>query len=93
MIKMNQDYHQAISDLQQIPGVGSSIAKAFINLGIYSTADLKGGDPEALFRELETKNGKAERSILYHFRCAVYYASNETYDSEKLKWWHWKDPR
>ncbi|MCI9110313.1 MAG: Pathogenicity locus, partial [Bacilli bacterium] len=25
------------------------------------------------------------------FRMAVYYASNEKHDKEKLKWWYWKD--
>jgi hypothetical protein len=29
--------------------------------------------------------------MLYTFRCAVYYASNTKHDSEKLKWWNWKD--
>ena len=32
-----------------------------------------------------------DRCVLYVFRCAVYYAANETHESEKLKWWNWKD--
>jgi hypothetical protein len=27
--------------------------------------------------------------MLYVFRCAVYYASNETHEPERLKWWNW----
>ncbi|HBE04968.1 MAG TPA: hypothetical protein DCY85_00570 [Firmicutes bacterium] len=29
--------------------------------------------------------------VLYVYSCAVYYASNERHDQEKLKWWNWKD--
>ena len=32
-----------------------------------------------------------DRCMLYVFRCAIYYASNDVYDSELLKWWNWKD--
>ncbi len=84
-------YHQAISDLQQIPGVGSSIAKDLIKIGIKSVRDLKDNDPEKLYQELETIEGKTDRCVLYVFRCAVYFASNDTHDPDKLKWWVWKD--
>jgi hypothetical protein len=29
--------------------------------------------------------------VLYTFRCAVYFASNERHDPELLRWWAWKD--
>nr|WP_321429915.1 helix-hairpin-helix domain-containing protein [uncultured Methanolobus sp.] len=29
--------------------------------------------------------------MLYVFREAVYFASNEEHDPELLKWWNWKD--
>jgi Pathogenicity locus len=29
--------------------------------------------------------------MLYIFRSAVYYASNDSHDPELLKWWNWKD--
>ena len=28
--------------------------------------------------------------MLYVFRCALYYASNDIHDPELLKWWNWK---
>ncbi|WP_394701143.1 helix-hairpin-helix domain-containing protein [uncultured Methanolobus sp.] len=32
-----------------------------------------------------------DRCMLYVFREAVYFASNEEHDPELLKWWNWKD--
>ena len=32
-----------------------------------------------------------DRCVLYVFRCAVYFASNDRHDPKKLKWWTWKD--
>ena len=32
-----------------------------------------------------------DRCVLYVFRCAVYYASHEAHEPDKLKWWTWKD--
>jgi hypothetical protein len=29
--------------------------------------------------------------MLYVFRCAVYFATEEFHDPELLKWWTWKD--
>ncbi|WP_177734368.1 MULTISPECIES: helix-hairpin-helix domain-containing protein [Flavobacterium] len=36
-----------------------------------------------------------ERCLLYVFRCAVYFAETpmNRQDSEKLKWWNWKDKK
>lgn len=84
-------YHACISNLQQIPGVGSSIAKDLIDIGIESLTDLEGKNPEDLYKQLEEMNGKTDRCVLYVFRCAVYYATNKIHDPEKLKWWSWKD--
>lgn len=91
MTKMSVKYHQAVSNLQQIPGLGSSIAKELIELGIYKSADLRGVNPESLFSKFLEKRAKGDISMLYHFRCAVYYASNDVHELEKLKWWYWKN--
>lgn len=80
------------ADLESVPGVGPQTAADLRTLGILSVADLKGRDPEQLYRELEVKAGcHIDRCMLYVFRCAVYYASNDRHDQEKLKWWNWKD--
>jgi nucleotidyltransferase/DNA polymerase involved in DNA repair len=80
------------SELQQIPGVGKSIAQDLNNIGIHSIQDLQGGDPEALYQQLCVyQEQKVDRCMLYVFRCAVYYASTQDHEPELLKWWNWKN--
>ena len=82
----------AQSDLEQIPGVGKKIAGALRGLGFYLVQDLEGQDPEELYLRLCSQKGMpVDRCVLYVFRCAVYYASNESHDPNLLKWWNWKD--
>jgi hypothetical protein len=79
-------------DLEQIPGVGKSIAQDMRNIGINSVSQLKDSDPGDLYHELcDFKAGPVDRCMLYVLRCAVYYASNAEHDPELLKWWNWKD--
>ena len=92
---MKQDsaaLQQILKELQQIPGVGPSIAKDLFSLGINRIQDLKGKNPEVLY---ETSNQLAgvrqDRCLLYVFRCAVYFAQTARPDPSKLKWWNWKD--
>lgn len=82
----------ARDELEQIPGVGKSIAQDLRRIGITSVDQLKGRDPEALYRRLcNFKASPVDRCMLYVFRCAVYYASSSDPDPELLKWWNWKD--
>ena len=82
----------ASNQLEQIPGVGRAIAQDMRNIGIGSVSQLKGGEPEKLYKKLcDFKAGPVDRCMLYVFRCAVYYASNTEHDPELLKWWNWKD--
>ena len=78
--------------LQEIPGVGPSIASDLRELGIEQVADLDGGDPQELYERLCALRGvHQDRCVLYVFRGAVYYASRKRHDPELLKWWNWKD--
>ena len=80
------------SPLLAIPGVGPATVADFALLGIRRVAQLKGRDPQRLYDRLCAVTGQRhDRCCLYVFRCAVYYASVERHDPEKLKWWHWKD--
>ncbi|MDE6961897.1 MAG: DUF3795 domain-containing protein [Lachnospiraceae bacterium] len=80
------------SDLKKIPGVGTNMEQHLQNIGIHCIADLKGKDPEELYRLDCVKKGyQDDRCVLYVFRCAVYFAEQEHHDPEKLKWWYWKD--
>ena len=84
---------KSISDqLEQIPGVGETIANDMRNIGIDSVSQLKDQDPENLYQRLcDFKASPVDRCMLYVLRCAVYYASNTERDPELLKWWNWKD--
>ena len=91
MPKKKEDKMSA-SDLQKIPGVGANMEKHLQNIGIRCIADLKGKDPEELYqKDCLQKGFQEDRCALYVYRCAVYYAENESHDPEKLKWWYWKD--
>jgi Pathogenicity locus len=82
------------ADLESVPGIGPQMAADLRTLGVFSVADLRGRDPEQLYRTLEARvGGHVDRCVLYVYRCAVYYASSEELDPEKLKWWHWKDKK
>ena len=91
MIKEEQ-----LKRLRIIPGVGKSIANDLWNIGIREVQDLKGRDPEELYRLSNRHAGMIQdRCLLYVFRCAVYFAETEgeIRDPEKLKWWNWKDKK
>ena len=82
----------ASRNLQAIPGVGPSLAGDLLELGYQQVRDLRGEDPEHMYRRLMERQGKhIDRCVLYVFRCAVYFASEANPDPEKLKWWNWKD--
>jgi hypothetical protein len=76
-----------------IPGVGKAIANDLREIGIRYVEDLAGKNPEHLYEASNRRTGCVQdRCLLYVFRCAVYFAEGGR-DSEKLKWWNWKDPR
>ena len=86
------DDRTILKELQTIPGVGPSIAQDLYDLGIRRVADLRSRDPERMYHAHERQRGvPVDRCLLYVFRCAVYYASARTPDTELLKWWNWKD--
>ncbi len=91
-ISQERSKESIVKELQTIPGVGKSIAEDLYTLGYVSIEDLKDREPILMYERLCIKAGKhLDRCLLYTFRCAVYYASNDTHDPEKLKWWNWKD--
>lgn len=84
---------KTIKELMIIPGVGKSIAEDLTDIGISSVSDLKGKNPEKLYDASNKFTGKVQdRCLLYVFRCAVYFAEGGR-DSNKLKWWNWKDSK
>ena len=80
------------TELQNIPGMGKQTEKDLIRLGYSTIASLKNADPEQIYlRDCKERSVQLDRCVLYVYRCAVYFASNEHHDPEKLKWWNWKD--
>lgn len=81
-----------LDPLQEVPGIGPSISADLRALGIERVADLEGRDPARLYQRLcVLQGGPIDRCVLYVFRCAVYYATEERHDAELLLWWNWKN--
>lgn len=82
------------SELEQVPGIGPSIARDLQDLGITNLRRLARSDPEQLYNQLCEQRGQhIDRCVLYVFRCGVYFAQNDRHEPELLKWWNWKDGR
>jgi hypothetical protein len=80
------------TSLEAIPGVGKNMSGHLKGLGYGCVEDLKGEDPEEMYRrECVEKGEELDRCVLYVYRLAVYFAENDIYEPEKLKWWNWKD--
>src|SRR3954465_7260485 len=85
---------EAITELRRIPGIGPSLARDLIDLGITRVSALRGHDPEQLYQRLcDLRGVHQDRCVLYTFRCAVYFASQARHDPELLKWWNWQDAK
>jgi len=83
---------KCIKELVKIPGVGKVIANGLWNIDITSIEELKDKKPENLYEKVCAFKGEMiDKCVLYVYRCAVYYGSNDIQDSELLKWWNWKD--
>lgn len=81
-----------MGELRKIPGVGKQTEQDLIMLGYPTIESLKNADPQQMYdRECAMRGQKLDRCVLYIYRCAVYFASNEHHDPEKLKWWNHKD--
>lgn len=88
------DRTSILKELQKIPGVGKEISEDLYELGIRSAGDLKGKNPELLYKKLcKLQNQNIDRCMLYTMRCAVYYASTKKHNPKLLKWWNWQDKK
>lgn len=81
-----------LKQFRRIPGIGEKMAEDLWKLGYRSIGSLKNENPEIMYDKLCAYEGmKLDRCVLYVFRCAVYYSSEDSHDPVKLKWWNWKD--
>ncbi len=82
----------ALQALQEIPGIGKSLSRDLLELGIRRVDDLKGMNPRRLYDQLGAlRSSTQDPCVLYTFRCAIYYATAQHPKPEKLRWWYWKD--
>jgi hypothetical protein len=87
---MNKE--KVLKEFQTIPGVGKACSLDFWNIGLRSIADLKEQNPLNLYEKLNALTGvRHDICMLYTFRCAVYYATEQQHNKDKLNWWFWKD--
>ena len=92
MSKIKSDKEDSLKQLQSIPGFGKACSIDLWNIGIRNISDLAGQNPGVLYDRLNTLSGvKHDICMLYTFRCAVYFASEDDHEKEKLNWWYWKD--
>ena len=76
------------SDFEQIPGVGSKIAKYIEEVGVKNFTQLAKANPEEMYTKLCAMRGeKIDRCLLYVFRCAVAFAQKP----HTKQWWEFKD--
>jgi hypothetical protein len=86
------EQQRQLKELRTIPGIGKSLARNLWEIGIRGIDDLKNKNPKDLYRKLNRKTGTTQDPcVLYTFRCAVYFASEQIHDEEQLKWWYWKN--
>ncbi len=82
----------ALQALQEIPGIGKSLSRDLLALGIRRVDDLRGKNPRRLYEQLNALSPAVQDPcVLYTFRCAVYFATARHPRPEKLRWWYWKD--
>jgi hypothetical protein len=94
MSKINTDQEKVLKQLQKIPSIGKACSLDLWNIGIRDISDLKGQNPNVLYDKLNTYSGVTQDiCMLYTFRCAVYFATEDNHEKEKLSWWYWKDKK
>ena len=83
---------QSIATFETIPGIGPNLARDLQDLGFTEASEIREQDPERMFEDLcQLRGRRVDRCVLYAFRCAVYFVSNEAHEAEMLKWWNWKE--
>ncbi|EMO27327.1 pathogenicity locus [Leptospira interrogans serovar Bataviae str. HAI135] len=90
--KKHTEQNDILKKFQTLPGVGKSVSMDYWNLGFRSLEGIRNADPEELYvRCCKLHGGYVDRCMLYVFRCVHYSLNTEKPNSEKLKWWNWKD--
>lgn len=81
-----------MGELIKIPYVGKATEASLKLIGYEILESLKNANPEQMYqKECDVRGQVIDRCQLYMYRMVVYYANTKNPDSNKLKWWLWKD--
>ena len=81
---------EALRRLQDLPGIGPSLADDLFMLGYRAPEDLNGANPSQMFMRLEELTGSAQDPCVFDaFQCAVYCASTQDPEPLLSQWWTW----
>lgn len=90
--KVLNEKDAVLKQFRTIPGIGNACSLDLWNMGLRSIGELKNQNPKILYDRLNTISGMThDICMLYTFRCAVYFATEDDHEKEKLNWWYWKD--
>jgi hypothetical protein len=82
--------HMSETDLRALPNIGPAIARKLMRLGIEQPGDLRGRDPEQLFRQLCDLDGRRhDPCLLDTFVAAVDHANG----APARPWWYYSRQR
>lgn len=77
-------------DLRKLPNIGPAMARDLLRLGIEREADLRGQDPEELYRRLCALDGRRhDPCVLDTFTAVVDFASG----APARPWWEYSRQR
>ena len=83
-----------MSELRNIPGVGTKTEQTLIALGYGSLKALRDADPDELYiKACLLENEQMDKCALYVFRCAVAYAKDPAPNPNEYRWWFFTDDR
>lgn len=81
-----------MTELRQIPNVGTQTEQDLIAMGYTTIASLRGKRAEELYaEECRLRGCLIDRCQLYLYRAVEYFVNAENPDPDKCKWWLWKD--
>jgi hypothetical protein len=79
---------ETLKRLQELPGIGPSLADDLFGLGYRAPEDLQGANPVEMFVRLEEQTGSTQDPCVFDaFQCAVYCASTEDPEPLLSQWW------
>ena len=81
-----------VHPFREIPNVGPKTEQGLKAMGYTTTESLKGKKADDLYLEECCLLGYTiDRCQLYLYRALEYYINTEKPDTDKCKWWYWKD--